>query len=102
MLERLAAVQLLFLVCEEGLERLLHLSANRRNECYQIDCLVYQLLAERHNHDDLLEMHFNHSLADKSCTEEGPERNEEVSARDAGEIKQWIGNLKEDFATIER
>lgn len=94
MLLSLAAVQLLFLVCEESLERLLKLPTDDGNESYQINGFVDQLLAERDNHDDFLEVHFDHSLADKSRTEKSPEWHQEVAACDAGEIKKWIGNLK--------
>lgn len=91
---RLAAMELLFLVCEEGLERLLHLLSDDGNECYQINGLVDQLLAERDDDDDLLEMHFNHSLADKRRAEKRPEWHQEMAARDAGEVEQRIWNLK--------
>lgn len=95
MLQRLATVKLFFLVCEESLERLLHLSSNDGNECYQINSFVHQLLAKRHDNHDFLQMHFNHSLADKSRTEEGPEGHQEVTARDASQIEQRVGNLKQ-------
>lgn len=87
-------MQLFFLVCEEGLEWLLELTSDDGNECYQINSLINQLFAECHNDDDLLKMHFNHSLADKSRTEEGPEWHQKVTARDSREIKKWVGNLK--------
>lgn len=91
---RLAAMELLFLVCEEGLEGLLHLLSDDGNECYQINGFIDQLLAERHDDDDLLEMHFNHSLADKRRAEKRPEWHKEMAARDAGEVEEGIRNLK--------
>lgn len=89
-----STMKLFFLVCKESLERLLHFSSNDGNECYQINSLIHQLFAERNDHDDFLEMHFNHSLSKKCRAKECPEWHQEVAASYASEIKQWIGNLK--------
>lgn len=40
-----------------------------------------------------LDMHFNDRFSDECRTKECGERNEEVAARDAGQIEQWIGYL---------
>lgn len=90
----LPAVKLFFLVCEESLEWLLHLATDNGNECYQIHGFVHQLFAESDDDDDFLEMHFNHSLADKSRTEESPKWHQEMAACDSSEIKQRVRNLK--------
>lgn len=91
----LASVKLFFLVCEERLKWLLHLSSDDGNECYQINSLVDQLLAKRHNYHNFLQMHFNHSLSDKSRTEKGPEWHQEMTACDSSQIEKRIGNLRE-------
>jgi hypothetical protein len=93
---RFATVEFFFLVSEESLERLLELASDDGNERYQINGFVDQLLAEGDNYNDFLEMHLNHSLADESRTEKGPEWHQEVAACNTSEIKQWIRDLEKD------
>lgn len=97
MLLGLATVKFFFLVCEESLERLLHLWSDDGNESNQIDSLVDELLAECYDHDNFLQVHFNYSLPDERCTEERPEWHQEVAASNSSEIEQWVWNLKRKF-----
>lgn len=69
----LAAVKFFFLVCEESLERLLHLWPYNGNESNQVNSLVDQLFAESYDHDDFLQVHFDNCLPDERCTKECPE-----------------------------
>lgn len=87
-------MQTVLLILQECFKRLLETFANHRNEAQHVNGLFHQCFAERNNHEDLLNVHLYHSLAEQSGAEEGPEGNQEVATGDASQVKEWVGNLK--------
>ena len=59
-----------------------------------IDEVLKVVLVECDNHEQHLNVHLDDRLADQSGTEERPERNQKVTARETSEIKQWVRNLE--------
>jgi len=51
------------------------------------------MLAEGQHNEYLLNVHLYYGFSDQSGTEKGPKRNQKMSARDAGQVKQRIGYL---------
>ena len=55
--------------------------------------LFENLRAEKNNDENGLDGNLNESLSDKSSAEEGPKRNEEVTAGNAGKVEEGIRDL---------
>jgi len=90
----LLAMQSLLLVLQEGLERLLQLVTEQRQRGQEIDGPLDQRLIEGDDHEDLLDVHLDHRLANQRGSEERPEWHQEVAAGDSCQIEQGIGNLQ--------
>ena len=57
----------------------------------QLDGRLQQGLIEGEHHKDHLDVHLDDRLADQRRPEKGPERDQEVAARNAGQVEQRIG-----------
>lgn len=82
------------LISEECFEWLLEAWTDPWDESEHINRFVDQSLAERNDHKDLLNVHFDHSLAEQCGTEECPEGHEEMAAGNASQVEQWIWYLQ--------
>ena len=54
------------------------------------DGRVEETLVESQNHEEHLNVHLDDGLADERRAEEGPEGDEEVAARDSGQVEQRV------------
>ena len=54
------------------------------------DGRVQETLVERQYHEKLLDVHLDDGFADERRAEEGPEGDEEVAARDSGQVEQRV------------
>lgn len=71
-----------------------------RHSLDKLDDSFYVTFAEHKYDEHLLNVHLDNRLSDQRRAEERPKRNQKVSARDAGEIKQRIRNLEKTTTTI--
>lgn len=88
------SMQACLLIGEECFEWLLETFAHPREQAEHIDRLVDQRLAERNDHKDFLNVHFDNGLAEQRGPEECPEWYEEMAARDASQVEQRIWYLQ--------
>ena len=56
------------------------------------DGRVEETFVERQYDEELLDVHFNDGLADERRAEEGPEGDEEVTARNSSQVEQRVRN----------
>merc|ERR1719433_1127055 len=56
------------------------------------DGRVEETLVERQYDEELLDVHLDDGLADERRAEEGPEGDEEVTARDSSQVEQRVRN----------
>ena len=86
-------MEFFFLFLQEFFEWSLELFADNRHLVQVGHDRLDQGLVEGHDDEDLLDVHLDNGFPDQRGAKEGPERNQEVSARDPGQVEQWIGNL---------
>lgn len=86
-------MQTRFLIVQKRFERFLSVSTQHRYDAEKVNRFLDERFVERNDDKHFLYVHLNHSLANERGTEERPERHQKMTARNAGQIEQWIWNL---------